>query len=475
MNNKIDIWKLNHPFENKMLDIIDKNVNHSTKLLDLSKEKYSLLEKFVYDTALFHFTRLNIDITNNHYVEFWCKNKFDTHALHVDCDECEKKTSLNYIYPLLSCVTYFNENPCPTIITNIDLEQYKYKEFENQTELFLSIPKINKQITFDGHFFHGSTFFTKDDTSKSRYIIAINLWDKKPTNVDYYHSENEIHYDNLCKNDTHFSLELEENNTNTINVSKNILNYNFYEDILYNKSELACCIFNKLISEAHVEQNSSSYRFVLDNTLEKKELDMKLKNAYGDIIDDINEIMNETIQLKYNRFLQRFHYTKVYTPDICRFIINECEKYAKNNGGWTTKRHNNYPTTDLPVEKIGSIFGIILETMNTIVAKIKKSYCLDDKIIVNFRDLFVVKYTDNAQNHLDMHHDGSFLSFNILLSEQNDFSGGGTYFDDGLISYLEQGDVLIHSSRIKHAGLPITKGTRYLLVGFLNIDLPISE
>ena len=472
--NKINIWNVKHPYKNEMLDIIDKNVNHSTRLLDLSKEKYSLLEKIVYDTALFHFTRLNIDITNNHYVEFWCKNKFDTNVLHVDCDEYEKKTSLNYIYPLLSCVTYFNENPCPTIITNIDLDDYKYKEFEKQTDLFLSMPKTNKQITFDGHYFHGSTLFTKDDAHKSRYIIAINLWDKKPINVDYYSAE-ETNFDNFGKSEAQFTLELQENNTSVINVSKNILNYNFYEDILYNKNELACSMFHKLISEISLEQNSSSYRFILDNTLEKKELELKLKNAYGDIINDINQIMNETIQLKYNRFLQRFQYTQVYTPDICRFIINECEKYAQNNGGWTTKRHHNYPTTDLPVEKIVTIFGIILETMKTIVAKIKKSYCLDDKIIVNFRDLFVVKYTDNAQNHLDMHHDGSFLSFNILLSDQNDFEGGGTYFDDGLISYLEQGDVLIHSSRIKHAGLPITKGTRYLLVGFLNIDLPISE
>jgi hypothetical protein len=89
--------------------------------------------------------------------------------------------------------------------------------------------------------------------------------------------------------------------------------------------------------------------------------------------------------------------------------------------------------------------------------------------------LFVVKYKDSEQSYLDMHRDGSFLSFNILLSNTTDFEGGGTYFDDGLTSYSEQGDILIHSSRIKHAGLPITKGTRYLLVGFLNIDIKVEN
>jgi predicted 2-oxoglutarate/Fe(II)-dependent dioxygenase YbiX len=96
-------------------------------------------------------------------------------------------------------------------------------------------------------------------------------------------------------------------------------------------------------------------------------------------------------------------------------------------------------------------------------------------MIINVHDLFVVKYKDTEQNHLKMHQDGSFLSFNVLLSDTSDFEGGGTYFDDGLTSYLEQGDILIHSSRIKHAGLPITKGTRYLLVGFLNMNILVID
>ena len=244
---------------------------------------------------------------------------------------------------------------------------------------------------------------------------------------------------------------------------------------MYTGDEKSCYRFKELIKNIEDDEYNTAYKFVLDTTIEKKQLDMQLKNKYGDIIDDINEIMNDTINLKYNRFLQRFHYTKVYTPDICRFIVNESERYAANNGGWTTKRHHNYPTTDLPVEKIHSIFGLVLETMNTVCNKVKKSYGLNESITIDVKDLFVVKYKDNAQNHLDLHCDGSFLSFNILLSDKNDFEGGGTYFDDGLTAHLEQGDILIHSSKIKHAGLPVTKGTRYLLVGFLNINIQIEN
>ena len=214
----------------------------------------------------------------------------------------------------------------------------------------------------------------------------------------------------------------------------------------------------------------------MDKSINEKKKVVELKNKYGDIIDDIRAIQDKTIDLKYNRFLQRFTYTKIYTPDMCRFIINECEQYAKNNGGWTTTRHDKYPTTDLPVEKIPSIFKLIIESMNTVLDKVTKSYGLHADMIIDIRDLFVVKYSHDAQNSLELHCDGSFISFNILLSNVLEFEGGGTYFDDGLTTRIEQGDLLIHSSQIKHAGLPITKGTRYLLVGFIfGIVLTKSE
>lgn len=37
----------------------------------------------------------------------------------------------------------------------------------------------------------------------------------------------------------------------------------------------------------------SCHKFVSDSTVERKEINAKLKNKYGDIIDDINEIMDE--------------------------------------------------------------------------------------------------------------------------------------------------------------------------------------
>ncbi len=469
----INTWCVsNHKYHDNLLQDIDKFCG-VTVLLDLTKSSYTLLEKYVYDIAMFHFARLNIHDIENHAIEFWCKSKFQNHSLHVDCDESLKQKG-SYVYPLLSCITYLNDvSGCPTIITNVDMECYKYKEFESQSEVILSLPLRNKQITFDGHFFHGSTTLFNNQDIQELYMIAINFWKIKPHHVEYYN----IDHDSNCNNNPSFErdesfITLREDNTKfySVNVCSDTINYSLFDDILYNKKTDSCYRFNEFI-KSNYNNGYHTFKFVLDHSIAEEKKHAGLKAKYGIIMDDIREISNDKINLKYNRFLQRFSFPKIYSPDMCIYIINECEKYAKHNDGWTTKRHRNYPSTELPVDKIPTIFGIILETLKTITNKISISYGLHDDMVLDIKDLFVVKYSHDAQNQLEMHTDVSFISFNILLNESSEFEGGGTYFDDGLTSRLEQGDILIHSSRIKHSGLPVTIGCRYLLVGFVNIDM----
>lgn len=430
-----------------------------------------MIEKYVYDAATFHFKRLNINYKEGYFVEFWCKNKArDTSKLYFDCDESLKKKYI-YKYPLLSSVTYLNKNTdTPTIITGVDLDCYKYKKFDQQTEILLSMPITNKQITFDGHFYHGNVSLNQNyDDERGRYIIAINLWNTLPNEVKYYQVDNE---NNFLDRDTNLISITSCNNICNINVSDDILNYNFFNDLLYNNKKDTCYNLKKFIESKNNEDNHT-FKIILDKTIKLDEINTKLKNEYGNIIDDYNAIMTEPNEIKYNRFLQRFTHTKIYSPDMCRYIIKECEKHAEKNGGWTKKRHNNYPTTDLPIDAMPSVLGIVSETFFTIMDKLSKSYNLDKNITLNIRDLFVVKYSHDAQNSLEMHKDGSVLSFSILLNDVNEFEGGGTYFDDGLTAYLNQGDMIIHSGKIKHSGLPITKGVRYLLVGFIDIDFTL--
>lgn len=486
--NKITVWDISTTIDNDIIvSFLNNNYkNKGTKLLNLNKNiiDYDLIEKYVYNIALFHFNRLNIDIVKdnlNNFVEFWWKNEADVDNFHLDCDEYIKNNTGNYIHPMLSCVTYFNNHNCPTIITNIDFETYKYKDFNKLNSIYMSFPCKNKHITFDSTLYHGiSNIFNNENYKNPRYMLAINLWSNKPTNIEYY--DNSINSSNTNSiNSSNFETTinkvLTDSNFNVIKVNNEVINFKLFENLLYKRDNNLFKTFSNFINENEIIYKSCIKLIVNDGKEEKqKQLQDSLKNKYGNIIDDINNIMSTCKStIKYNRFLQRFQYNNIYSKEICNWIVNECELYAKNNGGWTTKRHDNYPTTDLPIDMVKPIFNFIYESFKTINNKIKKSYCLPESINLDFKDIFVVKYKFNEQNYLDLHEDGSFMSFQILLSNLNDFEGGGTYFDDGLTMYPEQGDLLIHSSKIKHCGLPITKGTRYLLVGFINLNLSIEE
>ena len=475
----VHTWKIDNKHNNKEFTLyINNNPElRQRHLLDITKDKYTLLEKFIYDTASFHLNRLNIDSAHfdDYYIEFWCKSKYDDddNNIYIDCDQELKKTN-NYYFPLLSCVTYFTNNTnTPTFISNIDLDTYKYKNFEKQQSIMLSLPKINKQITFDGHFYHGNVALTEHDDTKELYTIYINLWNKKPKNIEYYIPKYDTTLSN--KEDIITSFEV-DNGTCSIKVSEDIINYKFINSLMYDKFVDTCYRFDDFIRNYLGDANNSTFVFEVDKSIKRNAHINKLKNTYGDIIVDYEAIVNEKNEFKYNRFLQRFLFNNIYSSDVCKYIINECELYANKNGGWSSQRHDNYPTTDLPVKDIPSIFGIIAESLNnTIINKIVSSYNLNNfdsscnNVIVDIADLFVVKYTHNAQNSLEMHKDSSFFSFSILLNNNSDFEGGGTYFDDGLTVKLNQGDMVIHNSNVKHSGLPITKGVRYILVGFIDL------
>ena len=175
-------WQINltNNLDDKILDYFT-DISTNTYLLNTTKKELNLLEKYVYDIAMFHFKRLNIEYNSDaNYIEFWFKNKVTLKSYHFDCDEYERKTNNKYIYPLLSNVIYLNDSIYPTIITNIDLEKYKYKEFNNEKNITIIFPKKNKHISFDGTNRHGvSAIFEENKKDDPRYILAINLWNKK--------------------------------------------------------------------------------------------------------------------------------------------------------------------------------------------------------------------------------------------------------------------------------------------------------
>jgi len=94
-------------------------------------------------------------------------------------------------------------------------------------------------------------------------------------------------------------------------------------------------------------------------------------------------------------------------------------------------------------------------------------------------DAFLLKF-DGAPGrrglgvHVD--DDGLGLSINLLLSDPSDFEGGGTFFEDAdLVVSPQRGELVSHHGGLRHASVPTTGGTRYILVGFLRVPSLLVE
>ena len=169
----------------------------------------------------------------------------------------------------------------------------------------------------------------------------------------------------------------------------------------------------------------------------------------------------------YDRSAYKNHIeSKIMSNNLCDKIVEETKKHK-----WTKKRHLNYPTTDIPVKIMNISVNVNNFVKDNIFPYIEKHYGID-KQLIKINDLFVVKYNVSEQNFLERHTDGSAYSFNILLNERDDFDGGGT----GIYTpwnyeecHISKGDLVIHPGFLYHKGITITRGVRYILVGFLGV------
>lgn len=155
-----------------------------------------------------------------------------------------------------------------------------------------------------------------------------------------------------------------------------------------------------------------------------------------------------------------------FTKDLCNSIIAEAESTQ-----WTTARHDLYPTTDIPVENLIKNKDQINEIIKSKVFPWIEDWFGLPKESMYMNDLFVVKYSAEGQRKLTIHRDVSIVSFNVLLNEASEFEGGGTkfYYINKLVP-IQKGEVLIHSGKLYHAGNEVTKGNRYIMVGFVGIN-----
>jgi hypothetical protein len=440
MFDTLSSWNLKLIYEIDLVKEITSFDINKKYLLNTEKLKFNVIEKIVYELSEFHIKQLNLN-EKNVFIEFFIEDLVKS-KMDINYD---KKITEQFISPSISTITYLNNNNIPDILTDIDIETYKFKNVENKNSLGFSFPRFLKHVSFEGgKFFHGIENIFNENTQ--RITLKVNIWDKRPMDIPLYENE-------LTSQNNIYSLEKiildnfeKSSKTNKILTTENVINENLFENILYK---------NHINFENETLESLSKFYNEYDIIILEKE---ETK------IDNINKIitMRKHIDISSKKFLQRFMFKNIYNKFMCNFIMNESLHFLKNNENLID--YNNYKILD--IDKVPDIINIIINSFQYIIIEnIQKSYCLKDNESYHIDKIFIIK--NDTSKVSEFFCEKSSISINIMLNTQ--FEGGNLNFDDGLVTKLDIGDMIIYSSNTNHTYLPVSSGLQYVLVGLINI------
>ena len=166
---------------------------------------------------------------------------------------------------------------------------------------------------------------------------------------------------------------------------------------------------------------------------------------------------------------------QLFNEEICDKIINTAEKKNLWNSG-QRETNKDYSTHDMLLSDIGNLDILYNHVLFKIVyPAIIHAYHLEDILGDQTLDQrfspesFIAKYTPDNQAHLGLHHD--FSSVTTMLTLNNQFEGGGTWFFDAKkLVKSKAGYMIFHQGMFTHyhGARPVTKGSRYVIITFNN-------
>lgn len=158
-------------------------------------------------------------------------------------------------------------------------------------------------------------------------------------------------------------------------------------------------------------------------------------------------------------------------------LVEEMEHYGQWSGGTNYDSRiaggfENVPTRDIHMNQVGfekQWLEVIQRYVLPVQQKVFPGYHSKGHAIMNF----VVKYHPQGQASLRPHHDSSTFTINVALSRPGiDHEGGGCRFVryNCSVTQTKIGWTFMHPGRLTHwhEGLAVTKGTRYIMVSFID-------
>ncbi|XP_046984159.1 procollagen-lysine,2-oxoglutarate 5-dioxygenase [Schistocerca americana] len=168
----------------------------------------------------------------------------------------------------------------------------------------------------------------------------------------------------------------------------------------------------------------------------------------------------------------------ILTPRFCKEFIEIMEAFGQWSDGTNHDPrleggYENVPTRDIHMKQVG-LDPQWMEFLRLYVRPLQElvflGYIHDPpRSLMNF----VVRYRPDEQPSLRPHHDSSTYTINVALNTPKvDYEGGGCRFIryNCSVTNTRLGWMLMHPGRLTHyhEGLKVTKGTRYIMISFVD-------
>ncbi|XP_017861023.1 PREDICTED: procollagen-lysine,2-oxoglutarate 5-dioxygenase 1 [Drosophila arizonae] len=172
------------------------------------------------------------------------------------------------------------------------------------------------------------------------------------------------------------------------------------------------------------------------------------------------------------------YWFQIVTDAFCDDLVAIMEAYGKWSDGSNsdTRLEGGYeavPTRDIHMRQVG-LDALYLKFLQMFVRP------LQERVFMGYfhdppRSLmnFMVRYKPDEQPSLRPHHDSSTYTINIAMNRAGiDYEGGGCRFlrYNCSVTETKKGWMLMHPGRLTHfhEGLLVTKGTRYIMISFID-------
>ena len=253
--NELEIWELTTNNNHTINEITENNLPYNNEfILDLTENKYSALEKYIYDISTFHLKRCGCslhNINNRVGITYFMFNN--------DIDKYPPNNITNSISMLTIHLNY-TKNEDKTLLTNLNVSDINYDSLHTiNNTMYISNNNIYKHSIYNNKYYNN---YSNDS-------IIINIWNK-PLEINSIQpiQINKI-YDKLINP---FTFNRIQSIPDTIKINKNTMLAILKDPNNLNQSHNISNNSNNLILKLNIDESSKLGKCSCNNTFIPKSL-----------------------------------------------------------------------------------------------------------------------------------------------------------------------------------------------------------